>query len=115
MGYDLHITRAEHWFESKETPITSDEWLQLVEDDPDLEIDSPENGNGPCFAYWTKHKTKHGDHPWFDWFNGEINTKWPDRETVGKMIEIAAKFDAVVQGDEDEIYVTAEDWPEDIE
>lgn len=47
MGYELPITRAESWSENDEARITADEWLAIVDSDPELSL-RPENG--PCFA-----------------------------------------------------------------
>jgi hypothetical protein len=101
MGYDLHITRAEHWAESERDPIAADEWLALIENGPELMID-PRN-NGPYFALWVAHSVD-GDHPWFDWFKGDIRTKYPDRKTLSKMLAIAKQLGATVQGDDGEVY-----------
>ena len=38
MGYDVHITRADHWTESERRPIAAEEWLALVERDSELAI-----------------------------------------------------------------------------
>lgn len=40
MGVEFHITRAECWFDSESNPISSDEWLALVEQDPELKINA---------------------------------------------------------------------------
>jgi len=50
MGWELHIVRTEHWFDSASVPISSEEWLQLVNDDKELSID---NKNGDFFALWS--------------------------------------------------------------
>jgi hypothetical protein len=109
MGYDLHITRAGHWADSEQEPISAEEWLAFVERDPELIIDP--QYNGPYFALWLKHWVG-GDYAWFNWFQGAISTKYPDRKTLGKILEIAKDFDAKVQGDEGEVYRRAEDLPE---
>ncbi len=106
MGWEIHITRADHWAESDQRPITAEEWLALVEADPELIIDPRDNG--PYFALWKAHWL-HGDHPWFDWFKGSINTKHPDRKTLGKALQIAKHFGARVQGDEGNEYTRPED------
>jgi hypothetical protein len=31
MGYDIHITRAEHWAENEGREISAEEWLAYVE------------------------------------------------------------------------------------
>lgn len=106
MGWEIHITRAEHWPDSDKHPITAEEWLTLVESDPELTIDPRDNG--PYFALWLSHWVD-GDHPWFDWFKGAINTKYPDRQTLGKALEIARYFGARVQGDDGEEYKSPEE------
>lgn len=106
LGWEIHITRADDWTDSQQYPITVDEWLALVKSDPELIIDPRDNG--PYFALWLSHH-RYGDHPWFDWFSGSINTKNPDRKTMGKAIEIARYFDARVQGDDGEVYERTED------
>jgi hypothetical protein len=108
MGYDLHITRAKHWAESEQDPIAPGEWLALVEKDPELTIDP--RGNGSYFALWLAHWVG-GDYPWFDWFQGDIRTKYPDWKTLGKKLEIARQLQAQVQGDEGEVYSHPEDLP----
>ena len=49
MGWELHIVRTEHWFDSASVPISSEEWLQLVNDDKELSID---NKNGDFFSLY---------------------------------------------------------------
>lgn len=106
MGWEIHITRAERWPDSDQHPITSEEWLALVAADPELTIDPRDNG--PHFALWLAHWVG-GDHPWFDWFQGAIHSKYPDREALGKALEIAKHFGARVQGDDGEVYERPED------
>jgi hypothetical protein len=106
MGWEIHITRAEHWADSDRHPINAEEWLAIVEADPELTIDPRDNG--PYFALWRAHWVE-GDHPWFDWFKGSIDTKCPDRKTLGKALEIAKRFGARVQGDDGEVYERPED------
>jgi hypothetical protein len=106
MGWEIHITRAENWAESEHNPIRSQEWLALVEADPELTIDP--QGNGPYFTLWLAHLVE-GEHPWFDWSEGTINTKYPDRQTLAKALQIARHFGAQVQGDDGEVYERPED------
>jgi hypothetical protein len=112
MGWEIHITRADHWPDSAARPITAEEWLALVAADPELAIDS--RGNGPYFALWQAHWVD-GDHPWFDWSEGAINTKNPDRKTLGKALQIGRHFGAAVQGDDGEVYWRVDDLPSDEE
>lgn len=39
MGWELYIIRTDNWFDSASNPISSEEWLQLVDDDKELSID----------------------------------------------------------------------------
>lgn len=48
MGWELHIIRTENWFDSASNPISSEEWLQLVDDDKELSIDRK---NGEFLLY----------------------------------------------------------------
>jgi len=36
MGYELHITRADEWHNSKLNPISLDEWVAYVSSDPEM-------------------------------------------------------------------------------
>jgi hypothetical protein len=108
MGYDLHITRAEEWTDSRRVPIRAKEWLRIVDQDPELTVDPRDNG--PHFVLWTGHWID-GDHPWFDWSRGQIFTKNPDGKTLGKMLKIADRLGARVQGDEGEVYTSPADLP----
>ncbi|MGB8648553.1 MAG: hypothetical protein WCF84_25175 [Anaerolineae bacterium] len=107
MGYDVHITRADHWFENQGQEIQAQEWLAIVTDDPEL-IPSPENG--PYFVIW-RGATQYPE-TWFDWSDGNIDTKFPDKATLRKMWHIANLLGARIQGDDGEIYdeTTIEDF-----
>ncbi|ALN46057.1 TPA: hypothetical protein OEI93_003676 [Escherichia coli] len=99
MGWELHIVRTEHWFDSASAPISSEEWLQLVNDDKELSID---NKNGDFFATWSGHCEL--DEPWLDWNDGRITTKHPDEALYCKMLQIAEKLHAVVVDEDDHKY-----------
>lgn len=104
MGYDLHITRAEDWCENAGFEITPEEWLDYVANDPELHILGE---NGDYFAEW-------GANDWLDWSEGNIYTKNPRSALIKKMVEIAEELDAVVQGDDGEVYSGDEEgYPED--
>ena len=100
MGYNLHITRAKFHVENEGHWITAEEWLRFVDDDPELRL---AGYNGDYFALWSG-KSEYPD-PWFDWFEGNIYTKNPDDALIDKMVEMAKKLDAKVQGDDGEIYI----------
>src|SRR5437867_11832752 len=101
MGYDIHITRARLWAESDQNPITAEEWLALVEEDPEL---TPQESalQGGYGAAWSGPSIY--PDPWFTWWDGQIYTKNPDDAMWQKMAQIARHFGAIVQGDDGEIY-----------
>lgn len=114
MGYDLHITRRKHWSDDAqpENTITFNEWLQYITTDPELELSNAyrvkipgsdtESHSAPGFCEWNAHSAGH--RPWFDYSNGCITTKNPDRETIEKMLLMASALHAQVQGDDGELY-----------
>ncbi len=38
MGYEVHITRKEHWSDEDGPELTLDEWESTVQSDPELEL-----------------------------------------------------------------------------
>lgn len=106
MGYELHITRAKFWAENQEHEISRDEWLALVDADPTLRID---RHNGRYFA--ELDSSSEGVWRWLNWTEGNISTKNPDHVTLQKMLQIADRLDAQVQGDDGERYESADDFP----
>lgn len=107
MGCELHITRAQDWTQSDRLPITPEEWLAVVRSDPELNIDEQ---NSPYFAVWSG-PCSDPDGGWFDWTLGRIHTKSPNRAILAKMLQLADRFGAVVQGDDGEIYRDASEMP----
>ncbi len=105
MGVELHITRAEFWAMNEVKEISAEEWLSYVSSDSELKL-RPENG--AYFVEWLG-ESKY-DEPWFDWFQGNINTKWPDTAIFQKMLFIAAALDGQVQDDEGKVYIKIGDW-----
>jgi len=105
MGYDVHITRAESWAENEGYWISPEEWLRVVEEDEELRLD-PHPSNGPYMAIW--NGPSENPEPWFDWSDGNVFTKNPDAPLLAKMIELAGRLKAKVQGDDGEVYVHGE-------
>ena len=99
MGYDLYITRAPHWPDSEAHPITAREWLALVQSDDTLTITGVQ---GPYLAVW--HGDSQYEEPWLDWERGRVFTKNPDVPLIDKMVVIAERLGASVQGDDGERY-----------
>lgn len=105
MSIELHITRAEHWAENQDLPISAAEWLAYVERDPELSLQTE---GGPCFAVWSG-PSRYAQ-PWLDWFEGNIHTRWPDTALYRKMLRIAADLEAQVQDDDGQRYELESDW-----
>ena len=109
MAYQLHITRAADWMHSEELPITATEWLKLVRTDSELVQDL---ARGPHFVRWTGSQ---GRERWLEWSDGRINTSYPDGALLRKLVAIAERLGAKVQGDGGEVYSGAEpvdEWVE---
>ena len=102
MGYEVHITRAEFWAENAGQEISADEWWALVQSDAEL---VPVPANGKYFVIW-RGSVEYPE-TWFDWFEGNITTKNPDKATLRKMLQMAERLNARVQGDDGELYTAA--------
>jgi hypothetical protein len=105
VGYDLHITRAEHWTEAAQAPITAEEWLAVVRADPEWTL---EPANGPYFALWASPDARQPG--WLDWHDGALYTKAPDSALLRKMVTLATQLGAHVQGDDGERYDGTRPW-----
>ena len=105
MGYDLHITRASQWADNTGFEITADEWLALVRSDPEL---GPDPAHDPYGARWTSAEPQ--AEGWFDWSDGNVYTTNPSRAVVNKMLALAKSLEAMVQGDDNEVYANARQW-----
>ena len=101
MGYNVYVTRADDWSRNEGAEISGDEWLRLVHSDAELTIYA---ANGRFFALWDG-KSELVD-PWIDWLAGNLYTKNPDRALLRKLLEIASRLGARVQGDEGEEYLS---------
>jgi len=116
MGYEVHITRAEEWMESEDTPISLADWEAYVNADPEMRLDgfaeatTPQGETirveSPGIAVWTSYSGHEvgGNMAWFSWFNGHVSVKSPDKEILKKMYAIAEALNARVLGDEGERY-----------
>lgn len=115
MGYEVHITRADEWIESRSSPITLDEWTSYVASDPEMRIDNHAalTLKGDVLSYeneglavWTAYSGHEADAnmAWFDYNEGRIVVKNPDEEILAKIKQIAEALNARVIGDEGEMY-----------
>jgi hypothetical protein len=109
MGYDVHITRKDNWFDDeKAREISLKEWNDYVSSDPDFRVDNfaqvdlPEGQTlriekeGICV--WTKYSREgeNQNHAWFMHSQGNITVKNPDQEIINKMVQVALKLNAKV-------------------
>jgi len=121
MGYNIHITRKENWFDENDTNnISLTEWTEYIKSDNEMRLDNFAEATATNGEYvrvetkgmsvWTKYsKDGHdGNHAWFWPDSGNIVVKNPDIEIRNKMIDIAGRLRAKVQGDDGEIYDTKE-------
>ena len=106
MGFELHITRGASWLFS-DNPIAPEEWMSIVDQDPEL---VPDPATGPHFAFWRSEYAPEA--AWFDWHDGNVFAKNPDRNTFAKMLDIASWLGGRVQGDEGEEWSSLDQWPE---
>ena len=115
MGYEVHITRKEMFFDTDGEDISLQEWIDYVHADKDMRLDGYAEANTPdgvlrvedeslaVWLGWSRHDID-GGMAWMHHFNGSIVSKNPDQETLKKFYQIAQLFDAKVQGDEGEVY-----------
>src|SRR5438045_5672238 len=107
MGYDLHITRKTQWHDEVGPAITEAEWRAVVEDDPELTLDAEAQctmADGEyVLADWNGEPCGLGYYR----YRGEIRAKNPDDPLILKMVEIAQRLNANVQGDDGERYPEA--------
>jgi hypothetical protein len=117
MGYDVHITRKDNWYDDDNaSEISLKEWNDYVSNDPDFRVDNFAQVDLPAgqilriekegICVWTKYSRDGEDqnHAWFIHSRGNITVKNPDQEIINKMVQVAQKLNAKVQGDEDELY-----------
>ncbi|WP_439292140.1 MULTISPECIES: hypothetical protein [Rahnella] len=105
MGVEFHITRAEFWADNEDSQIASEEWLNIVNHDPELSIYAP---NGEFFALWSG-KSAYPE-PWLEWNNGNISTKWPDTALYLKMLQVATVLNAKVMDEDGTEYSSPSEW-----
>ncbi|WP_421753235.1 hypothetical protein [Croceimicrobium sp.] len=107
MGYELSIQRKENRHK-----ISKEEWIAYVNSDPEfvqIEEYSAELDGGGSFTIPTPNaglwKTEKGEVPFtFSEKYGEISVKNPAEWIITKMIAISIKLDAIVLGEEGELY-----------
>jgi len=98
MGYELHITRKAFWADQGDD-IREEEWREAIAADSELEL-RPDKG--PNAAMWKGTSTR--AEPLLDWAFGNVVASDPDRAFIDKMVGVAARLDARVQGVNGEFY-----------
>jgi hypothetical protein len=103
MGYELHLTRAILSYESERFPILGPEVDALVAGEPDLVIpaDAPRRPDF-CYVVWPARGPVREHYLLFQ--DGRLSVKHPEPEFVRRMVELAARLDAWVIGDDAEVY-----------
>jgi len=116
MTYDVHITRKDEWSDEDGPEITLDEWRAVVAADPELredgfaEVRTPDGSTlrveHPGLTAWTGRPgaTADGGVAWISYSDGELVVSGPDRAVLEKVIDLAERLGANVQGDEGEHY-----------
>ncbi len=126
MGYEVHITRKNNWFDDNGPEITIEEWNDYVASDPEMRLDKfaettlPNEDvlrtEDPGIAVWTAYSgnKEKVNMAWFCHFKNYISVKNPDEEILIKMHAIASALGAKVQGDDGEVYdsVGQSNWQE---
>jgi hypothetical protein len=98
MGYELHITRKTFWADPGDD-ISQEEWRVAIDADPELELHP---AKGPNAALWKGTSTR--AEPLLDWAFGNVVVSDPDRPLIDKMVGLAARLEARVQGVNGEFY-----------
>ena len=93
MGYDIHITRKENWFDEDDSnKIKLTEWTDYIKSDKEMRLDNQasattDNGDHVTYennglAVWISYsKNGLGDnYAWFDFRAGNVTVKNPDEE-----------------------------------
>lgn len=109
MGYKISITRAENVWESEDNPISLDEWINIIEKDPDLtltnslSLETPFGKleiKGEGMALWSYSEGE----VCFSHLSGKICVENDDEEVIRKLKQLARQLNAKVLGDEGEEY-----------
>ncbi|MGW4895052.1 hypothetical protein ACWEQL_22690 [Kitasatospora sp. NPDC004240] len=107
MGYDVHITRREIWWDEEGPDISTLEWEAVVAGDPDLVMFSPDGGWGGEPQWIAELATGSQDPELGEamyWREGRIVAKHPSDPLLAKMCQVARVLEARVQGDDGEYY-----------
>jgi hypothetical protein len=104
----LHIVRRTA--EGQEVPITLDEWNAYIDSDADLKRPEPGHPNYgyDALALLPAEGVNQDDWQWLWWVTGSIFSDYPQRPMLKKMGQIARDFNAVLSGDEGDVWTIDE-------
>ncbi|WP_153798744.1 hypothetical protein [Foetidibacter luteolus] len=118
MGYEVHITRKDNWYDvdaSKE--ITLEEWIAYIANDREMRFDNLSKTSFAASASLSKNSSSFKaiwlvDDPWaitykpakFEFKSGNITVFNPDADVLEKMNSIARALAARVLGQDGESY-----------
>lgn len=105
MGYDVHISRRENWFDDHGPVITMSEFESAVARDPDLVMVPMPDGwqRGPQSVAQLAGDAQRQESA-LHWSEGRIVSKHPSSVVIAKMCQLARELGARVQGDDGEFY-----------
>jgi hypothetical protein len=106
MGYDLTLTRGRFAWENAGVEITTADVRALIAADSSLAETSA--GDGLIGVHWLTHPA--GDRVVFWLLDGNLVARNPDRTTITRMVDLAARLDARVIGDNGEIHARDGTW-----
>lgn len=98
MGYYVYITKADHPIRSKDEPITTAEWKNVVKSDPTLIFE----GRGTRSVIWMDDLGDEQGRMVFG--NGRVLAKNPSDAMIQKMKTLARSLSANVHGDDGTVY-----------
>ncbi|WP_413457235.1 hypothetical protein [Herbaspirillum huttiense] len=99
-GYELHITRKNHWADVAGPRITESEWQSYVQQDTAIQNDAQNSRD----AFIVSTDDGESFSIWYNPRSGELSTKNPSDAAIEIMKKIAARLKAKVQGDDGESY-----------
>ncbi|MFE7191384.1 hypothetical protein [Kitasatospora sp. NPDC057541] len=104
MGYDLHITRREYWWDEVGEDISAAEWGAAVAAEPGLVVVPLPVGSSEGVAELVLRESgrSSGEPLW--WRAGRIKAKNPTDVMIATMCRLAKALNARVQGDDGEYY-----------
>jgi hypothetical protein len=104
MGYDHHITRADHWMESENDPITRAEWAAYATAHPGLRddgyVDWLDIGREPTYEFVDRF----GNVMALTWHNDQVYVYGFNGEDLSGLLAMAAELGGRFVGDEGEGY-----------